>query len=184
MWIEGVGEGDNGYAWRPQQGGPACFAKGGPGKNHQARLPGALVGLEGLSFILSCTELWNTVYTHIVSNFSSWGVPMERFNSSPVPPNFMPRNISSYTAFISGRLHTWFGSAESWSNILCPNIRCVSSRYNNCILQNCTVWRVKTPVVTPYLCRAPQNFWDNLPFLYIDFGGGQGVVEDCYSFLD
>jgi len=27
MWIEGVGEGDNGYAWRPQQGGPACFAK-------------------------------------------------------------------------------------------------------------------------------------------------------------
>ena len=93
------------------------FCKGGPGKNHQARLPGALVGLEGLSFILSCTEPWNTVYTHVMSNFSSWGVPMERFNSSTVPPNFRPRNISSYTAFIRGRLHTRFGSAESWSNI-------------------------------------------------------------------
>ncbi len=106
------------------------FCKGGPGKNHQARLPGALVGLEGLSFISSCTELWNTVYTHIMSNFSSWVVPMERVNSSPVPLNFRPRNISPYTAFIRGRPYTWFGSAESWSNILCPNIRCVSSCYN------------------------------------------------------
>ena len=106
------------------------FCKGGPGKNHQARLPGALVGLEGLSFILSCTEPWNTVFTHAVSNFSSWGVPMERFNSSPVPPNIRPRNTSPYTASIKGRLHTRFGSAESWSNILCLNIRCVSSRYN------------------------------------------------------
>ncbi len=102
------------------------FCKGGPGKNHQARLPGALLGLEGLSFILSRTEPWNTVYTHIRSNFSSWGVPMERFNSSLVPPNFRPRNTSSYTASIRGRIHTRFGSAESWSNILCPNILCVA----------------------------------------------------------
>jgi hypothetical protein len=55
---------------------------------------------------------------------------MERLNSSSVPPNFRPRNTSPYTAFIRGRLHTRFGSAESWSNILCPNIRCVSVRYN------------------------------------------------------
>jgi hypothetical protein len=55
---------------------------------------------------------------------------MERLNSSPVPPNFRPRNTSPYTAFIRGRLHTRFGSAESWSNILCPNIRCVGTRYH------------------------------------------------------
>ncbi len=80
------------------------FCKGGPGKNHQARLPGGLVGLEGLSFILSRTEPWNTVYTH---------------QGPTSPPRAFPRNASivlvfrltsgswntsPYMAFITGRV--------------------------------------------------------------------------------
>jgi hypothetical protein len=103
------------------------FYKGGPGKNHQARLPGALVGLEGLSFILSRTEPWNTVYTHIWSNFSSWGVLMERFNSSPVPPNIRPWNTSSYMASIRGRIYTGFGSADPGRIFYVQIFRCVAS---------------------------------------------------------
>jgi hypothetical protein len=60
------------------------FCKGGPGKNHQARLPGGLVGLEGLSFILSRTEPWNTVYTHL---------------GPTSPPRAFPRNVSIVLVF-------------------------------------------------------------------------------------
>jgi hypothetical protein len=39
------------------------YCKCGQGKNHQARLPEGLVGLERLSiFIMSCWEPWNTVF--------------------------------------------------------------------------------------------------------------------------
>ncbi len=58
------------------------FCECGRGKNHQARLPEGLVGLEGLSiFILGCWEPWNTVFM-----LCFWVVPMERFNSSLVSP--------------------------------------------------------------------------------------------------
>ncbi len=69
---------------------------------------------------------------------------MERLNSSPVPPNFRPRITSPYTAFIKGRLHTRFGSAESWSNILCPNIRCVGTHYHTMSLSH-----VPVPILVP-----------------------------------
>jgi hypothetical protein len=39
----------------------ACFAKAGEAKTTRRD---CLVGLEGLSFILNCTEPWNTVYIH------------------------------------------------------------------------------------------------------------------------
>jgi hypothetical protein len=82
----------DGRSW---EGPHVC--KGGPGKNHHARLPGGLVGLEGLSFILSCTEPWNTVYTLQGPTFPPRDVPLERFNSSRVPPNIRPsEHLSLY----------------------------------------------------------------------------------------
>jgi hypothetical protein len=89
----------DGRSW---EGPHVC--KGGPGKNHQARLPGGLVGLEGLSFILSCTEPWNTVYTlqgpTSPPRAFPWNVSIVlvfRLTSGP-------RNTSPYMASIRGRI--------------------------------------------------------------------------------
>jgi hypothetical protein len=99
------------------------FCKGGPGKNHRARLPGGLVGLEGLSFILSCTEPWNTVYTHLVqllllgcSHGTFSIVLLFRLTSGPW-------NTSPYMATIRGRINCQARFCRSWPNILSPNIR-------------------------------------------------------------
>ncbi len=100
------------------------FCKGGPGKNHQARLPRGLVGHEGLSFILSCTKPWNTVYTHqgptSPSGTFPWNVSIVlvfRLTSGP-------RNTSPCVASIRGRNQSpgWF--CRNWPNIFSPNIRC------------------------------------------------------------
>jgi hypothetical protein len=89
------------------------FCKGGPGKNHQARLPGGLVGLEGLSLILSCMEPWNTVYTHQGPTSPPWDVPMERFNSSRVPHNIrLLEHLSLYGLHQRSESIARFGSAE------------------------------------------------------------------------
>ncbi len=99
------------------------FCKGGPGKNHQARLPGGLVGLEGLSFILSRTEPWNTVYilqgpTSPPGTFP-WNVSIVlvfRLTSGS-------RNTSPYMASIRGRTicQLWF--CRIWPNNFSPIIR-------------------------------------------------------------
>jgi hypothetical protein len=89
------------------------FCKGGPGKNHQARLPGGLVGLEGLSFILSRTEPWNTVYTHLGPTSPPRAFPRNVSIVLPFRPTSGPRNTSPYRASIRGRIYARFGSADS-----------------------------------------------------------------------
>jgi hypothetical protein len=89
------------------------FCKGGPGKNHQARLPGGLVGLEGLSFILSRTEPWNTVYTPLGPTSPPRAFPRNVFNSSPVPPNIrLSEHFSLYGLHQRPNSKARFGSAD------------------------------------------------------------------------
>jgi hypothetical protein len=102
------------------------FCKGRRGKNHQARLPEGLVGLEGLSsIILSCMEPWNNVY-----------IPQ----GPTSPPGTFQWNVSIVLAFrlTSGlwehfslcvltwrpKLYASLGSAESGRKIS-PIFNCV-----------------------------------------------------------
>jgi hypothetical protein len=118
------------------------FCKGGPGKNHQARLPGGLVGLEGLSFISSCTEPWNTVYTHLGPTSPPRAFP---WNVSIVLLFRLASgswNASPYMAFIRGRINCQVRFCRSWPNIFSPNIR-VSSP----LLQHSPLTPAKTRVI-------------------------------------
>ncbi len=102
MWIEGVGEGDNGYAWRPQQGGPACFAKVDQAKTTRRDCLGPWLALKASPSSWAARNR-GTLSIHTSGPTS----PPRAFlrNVSIVLPFRLtsgPRNTSPYTASIRG----------------------------------------------------------------------------------